>query len=306
MSYFLYMIGAILRRSVPVLASFLLGIALAVFLFTDYASIFFRNPFRYTILQQQYNSSAKYLIPKICYQTWRTKDPKELTDSTKDLILYNQKLNPDIDFQLWDDKDIEMFLKSEFPLNVFDAFKHINPAYGAAKADFFRYCILFKRGGLWLDIKSSFTTDHVFGKVIKPDDKSVLDIRRTEFEPYREKWNYGTYEQWCLAFSPGHPYLGYMIDRMVRSITSRIAIPLTTEAEGGAPRYPNKVQVLRVTGPDALAVAIHDAIVDHGILHREIDFKYWVIYSKTGKTNPEYKKNKIEHYLTLHDPFYVP
>lgn len=293
--------------------SFILGIGLTTLFFVENPTILNENTFSSYFLRNSnslgpfiHNKTATYLIPKVCYQSWKTKVPTELTDSTKELLRYNQLLNPDIDFQLWDDKDIDSFIQSEFPSSVYNSFKLINPSYGPARADFFRYCILFKRGGLWLDIKSAFTTADVFGNVIHSNDVSILDVRRIEFEPYRVKWNYGTYEQWCLAFAPNHPYLAYMIERMVRSISSRIDIPITSTSEGGAARYANKVKVLRITGPDAFAVAIHDAIVNHGLLHREIDFKNWVVYSKSGKENPEYKKNRIEHYLTLQEPFYLP
>ena len=67
----------------------------------------------------------------------------------------NKRLNPDIDFQLWDDDDIDKFILNEFPPEYYKAFKSINPNLGAAKADFFRYCILYKRGGLYLDLKSA-------------------------------------------------------------------------------------------------------------------------------------------------------
>ena len=42
----------------------------------------------------------------------------------------NKRLNPDIDFQLWDDHDIDDFISKEFPPEYYKAFKSINPSLG--------------------------------------------------------------------------------------------------------------------------------------------------------------------------------
>ena len=53
------------------------------------------------------------------------------------------------------------------------------------------------------------------------------------------------------------------------------------------------------TGPDALAVAIHDAIVDYGILHREVNYLKWVKYSREVIGNPEYEHLNLTHYQMM-------
>ncbi len=230
-----------------------------------------------------------FKIPKVCYQTWSTKNIDDLTPTTRRLLLKNKHLNPDIDWQLWDDDDIDVFIKKEFPDHVYTAFKSLNPKVGPAKADFFRYCILYIRGGIYLDIKSSMKFSNIFGKIIRPDDEAILDVRRLDKEKFRSVWGYGTYEQWFLIFAPNHPYLKYMIDRMVRSITSKVEIVAT--------RFKDKI--LRLTGPDALAAAIHDAVVDVGVHHREVNYKLWLRYKSMGVGNPEYLHLKRNHYSSL-------
>ena len=248
-----------------------------------------------------YNESTVYKIPKVCYQTWVTKDHTKLTNITLEVLAENKRLNPDIDFQLWDDNDVIDFIKREFPGEVYESFITINPKYGAARADFFRYCVLYKYGGLYMDIKSHFRIKNIFGDIIQPEDECVLDLRKG-LETYRLLWNYWTYEQWVLAFAPGHPYLRRMIERMVRSIKEKVATPVAPTDEG--PAWAAKYQVMRVTGPDALAVAIHDAVIDYGVRHREVDYRKWVKYSKVGK-NPEYANLHVAHYNEVKDSFYV-
>jgi len=132
-----------------------------------------------------YNESTVYKIPKVCYQTWVTKDHTKLTNTTLEVLAENKRLNPDIDFQLWDDNDVIDFMKREFPGEVYESFITINPKYGAARADFFRYCVLYKYGGLYMDIKSYFRIKNVFGDIIHPDDECILDLRKG-LETYRK------------------------------------------------------------------------------------------------------------------------
>lgn len=256
-------------------------------------TLFFHTPENAEI---EVNITAVYKIPKVLYQTWFTKSLTELTNTTREVMMENKKLNPDIHFKLWDDADVEHFMKKEFTGEVYEAFKNINPKFGAAKADFFRYCVLYKHGGLYLDIKSQLRIPHIFGRIILPNDTCVLD-KRKKLEPFRQEWRYGTYEQWFLAFAPGHPYLKRMIERMVRSIREKVNIQVEGE-------HKVKYAVMRITGPDALAAAIHDAIVDVGLQHREVDYKQWVKYSKVVG-NPEYGHLKRVHYINVNDSFYL-
>ena len=156
-------------------------------------------------ISDRFNTQT-YKIPKICYQTWITKDKSKLSSFTLSLLEQNKNLNPDIEFQLWDDNDIDKFIKNEFTENVYLAYKSLNPIVGAAKADFFRYCVIYKYGGLYLDLKSTFKIPHIFGNIIYPNEEGVLDIRRSDKQSFREAWHYVSYEQWFLAFSPRHPY----------------------------------------------------------------------------------------------------
>lgn len=273
------------------LISFGIIITIATIAFT-YNSLFLKIP--QDDGDFKVNATAVYRIPKVCYQTWMTKNLDQISNSTKNVMQMNKKNNPDIEFQLWDDNDVDHFMATEFSGDVYNAFKSIHPAFGAAKADIFRYCILYKRGGLYLDIKSMFKVTYVFGRIIQPDDECILDIRK-QLERTRVKWGYSTFEQWCLAFAPGHPYLKNMIDRIVSSVKRRVQTP-SDPAE--YPGFAAKYRVMRITGPDALAVAIHDAVVEHGVRHREVDYRKWLQYSVV-KGNPEYKFVNKTHYGAL-------
>ena len=95
-------------------------------------------------LKRYYNP----VIPLNIYQTWHTKDLPPLMKNAVNKIIYN---NPRFNYQLFDDDDCRNFIKDNFDSSVLNAFDSLIP--GAYKADLWRYCILYKNGGVYLDIK---------------------------------------------------------------------------------------------------------------------------------------------------------
>ena len=256
----------------------------------------------YNLLLKPIVPKQKYIIPKICYQTWKTKD---LSDDIKMIIKHNKLLNMDIKFKLYDNHDIDSYIKKNFNHSIYSSFKKINPNYGAMKADFFRYCILYREGGIYLDIKSSFKCK-LFGNIIKPNDICILDTKKyiCNFIEWRDVLGYRTHEQWLLIFCKGHNYLKSMINIMVEAIDNYIEPPsfnmsrtFTTEITEA------KEKVLRLTGPDAFTVAIHKSIIFSGIQHREVNYKLIakLEHNKTVKNNI-YSDIKKTHYSMLNEP----
>ena len=95
-------------------------------------------------IKQHYNT----VIPLNIYQTWHTKDLPKFMKKTVDNIIKN---NPAFKHYLFDDNDCRNFIKDNFDVTVLNAFDSLIP--GAYKADLWRYCVLYKNGGIYLDIK---------------------------------------------------------------------------------------------------------------------------------------------------------
>jgi mannosyltransferase OCH1-like enzyme len=95
-------------------------------------------------IKYYYNS----IIPLNIFQTWHTKHLPPLMKQTTELI---QKNNPKFNYYLFDDNDCRDFIKDNFEEDVLNAFDTLIP--GAYKADLWRYCVLYKKGGIYLDIK---------------------------------------------------------------------------------------------------------------------------------------------------------
>jgi mannosyltransferase OCH1-like enzyme len=110
------------------------------------------------------------VIPLDIYQTWST---KELPPKMRECVEKLKKKNPEFNYYLYDDSDCRNFIKNNYSNEILNAYDNlIPPAY---KADLWRYCILYKNGGIYLDIK--FQCEPGF-KLIELVDKEYFVLDR--------------------------------------------------------------------------------------------------------------------------------
>jgi mannosyltransferase OCH1-like enzyme len=241
-----------------------------------------------------YNSVKNgFKIPNIIHMTFYNHNlPLEI----QKIILKNKQICNGCEFKFYDDNDCKYIIKTHFNDRIYSAYLNINDNYGAMKADFFRYCILYLMGGIYIDIKSSILFP-IF-KIIQKDDICVLDIPRNNLESWRI--NFPTYEQWLLIFAPNHPYLKTTILQMVNYIENRYEPKIL-----GIPELNTKSQILHVTGPDAFTKAVNETIKQQGkLLHSNIDYnQYFKICNGLSYKNM-YKINNKKHYSEINEPLY--
>jgi len=236
-----------------------------------------------------------YKIPNIVHYTFAsTILPKEICT----VIELNKQMCKGCNFIFYNDNDCDAFIKKYFNEKVYSAFDSINPVYGAMKADFFRYCVLYILGGIYIDIKSLIKTP-IFSLLTKADT-CLLDIPRTNLEPWRSVTG-ATYEQWLLIFSPKHEYLSEMIHQTTEYILSKY-IPQIK----GYSNLNTKQKILNITGPDAFAVAINKSIQKHNnqLLHRCIDYNKYFVISFGDAYKKMYYIHKKKHYSEMNEPLY--
>lgn len=87
-------------------------------------------------------------VPLDVYMSWGSYN---LPSGMKKTIEKNTILNPEFNFYIYDDKACRDFIIANFDPEVVDAFDVLIP--GAYKSDLWRYCILYKNGGVYMDIK---------------------------------------------------------------------------------------------------------------------------------------------------------
>ena len=232
----------------------------------------------------------QHKIPKIVDQTFMSKNlPSDIISIMND----NKKMCPDYTFLFYDDHDCDSFIKNNFDSYTYRAYTSINPVYGAMKADFFRYCILYKNGGVYLDIKSKIIQP--LNKLIQEKDECLLDVPRS-IESWRKKSP--TYEQWVLMFAPRHPYLLEVIRTMVSLIHAKYEPTIENINV-----LTTKQKILHVTGPDMFSRCIHHYLKHHKILHRNIDYCKWFLWCSSNYIKM-YRMNKKLHYSEYKEPLY--
>jgi mannosyltransferase OCH1-like enzyme len=88
------------------------------------------------------------VIPLKIFQTWHSKElPPDMKAATEQL----QAQNPEFEYHLYDDEMCRDFILKNYDADVLYAYDKLKP--GAYKADLWRYCVMYKYGGVYLDIK---------------------------------------------------------------------------------------------------------------------------------------------------------
>lgn len=181
-------------------------------------------------------------IPKVIHQTFKT---SKLPYITRWQISRLRKNNPDYTYEFYDDNRIEAFLEKEFPAETVELYRRIN--IGAAKADFFRYAVLIKKGGIYLDIDSSIRGS--LNNFIQPADIAVISHER----------NPGLFVQWALVYAPNHPFLIKTLELVLDNIRRN--------------KYPHDVH--KMTGPQIYTDGINQSLQENpGIPHRILGTDY--------------------------------
>lgn len=190
-------------------------------------------------------------IAKVIYQTFPTKElPPELERNVEHI----RSMNPGWTHVLFDDQDIVAFIQREYGSEILAYYLRINPNYGAARADLFRYLLIYRMGGVYLDIKSRMTRP--LDEIIREDDRFLLSnwgdynlVLHHELSDIPR----GEFQNWHIIAVAGHPFLKAVIDAVLAKIDS-----YRPWLHGVG-----KNAVIRVTGPIAYTLAINPLLSQH-------------------------------------------
>ena len=175
-------------------------------------------------------------IPKTIYQTWHSRTlPQKMADCVERL----KRDNPEFEHHLYDDTECRAFIAENFDRSVVEAYDVLIP--GAFKADLWRYCVLYKKGGVYLDIKfqcepgfslkeltkddETFILDRPYGDLSLPIDVNLALLNSPTFydmlhEQTSNTWKnkqIGLYNA-VMASSPDNPVLYECIQRVVKNV----------------------------------------------------------------------------------------
>jgi mannosyltransferase OCH1-like enzyme len=195
------------------------------------------------------------LIPRVIHQTHDL--PFEmLADQYKRNTRRFLRDNPTFEYRYYSATHVETFIRARYGKKMLAIYRSIDPAYGPARADLFRYLLLYEEGGVYLDMKSGPTAP--LDATIRDTDEFLLSnwcegaCGRTHWESFVHT-GFGEYQQWWIACRPRHPFLRAVIDRCVQNIREYAYDPDDRATFG-------KLGVLVLTGPIAYTRAIHPLV----------------------------------------------
>ncbi len=236
-------------------------------------------------------------IPKIIHQTYKSAQlPTDIQIIVSDLIANN----PDWEYRFYTDDDILAYITTHFDARTLEAYQRINPVYGAAKADLFRYLVLYREGGVYLDIKS--TCIYPLSTVIRPEDKFIVTQWQNEvgqkdegtglFLYFTQKLNitHGEYQQWFIICEQHSPVMKHVVDTVIENILTYRPWHYGFHCYG-------KRGVLSVTGPIAYTKAVHEIQSYHPIRFERYDKDIGFVYSAL-KSNREHTRVLANHYAS--------
>jgi len=196
------------------------------------------------------------MIEKNIFQCYWNRSGNPLIN---DLINKHKSMNPDYNYYLYDDKEMDEFVNKYYNGEISECYNKLNIT--VAKSDFWRYLVLYKYGGVYLDMDSSI--EKPLNELIKEEDQAIIT---EENNPYK-------YVQWALIFSKEHPILKKTIELVCDNIKNN--------------RFPHNI--LKMTGPYVYTNAINE-------FHHEL-FNCELNRERKRETDVTYNKNNISYRL---------
>ena len=175
-----------------------------------------------------------------------------------------REMNPDYEFKLFTDEEIDTFVKTEFPGEIADCYNRLNII--VAKADFWRYLILYKYGGIYLDIDSAI--EKPLRELIHEEDEAILSAEQNHFK----------FVQWSLMFTKEHPILARTIQFVVENIQKN--------------SFPN--DICSMTGPN---------VFTKGVLYTHYELFGTILDNRTftNETDTTFEKDGISYRVKGYD-----
>jgi mannosyltransferase OCH1-like enzyme len=163
------------------------------------------EPIEYIKTLNVTKTNSPGIIPLNLFLTWNTNN---MPSKMKKSVEFVKASNPEFNMYIYDDNECKNFLKKYFKQDIVDAFDSLIP--GAYKADLWRYCILYKYGGVYQDIKFQPVDNF---KYIDMVDKEyfVRDIKES---------GEGIYNA-LLICAPENPILGKCILQIVQNVENK-------------------------------------------------------------------------------------
>lgn len=151
-------------------------------------------------------------VPLVIYRSYLTRDStsNEIPVDMKAAVDKTISMTPEFDNYFSSDSDCLAFIQENYEPNVANAYRSLKPA--AFQSDLWRYCILYKKGGVFIDIKMELHLPLI--EILKEYPK-IFNGNIPEANPKDQVHNV------FMSSPPGNPVFKACIDEIVESCKSR-------------------------------------------------------------------------------------
>jgi hypothetical protein len=248
----------------------------------------------------------KRRIPPTIWQTWSS-EPAPGTLLARQVRTLKAR-NPSHAYNFVDDNAQAAFMRAEFKGPVADAYFTIDASNGAARADLWRYCILYKAGGWYVDLDVGCRSP--LHELHAPDDVLAFSYERARFPRKvpaalgcvaprafhrnvsdllhtRSFFAKRAVAQNVIGAAKGSPAMLAVINRVVASLNEVSKAPawrseancrdahfVLTKRDAAKNHTWTWLRTIWLTGPFALTVALHEHVRRHpadAALYRTFD-----------------------------------
>ena len=179
-------------------------------------------------------------LPKNIFQTWEDND---FPTGMRKAMQSWQDLNPEWNYFFFTKEDRRAFIQAYFSKEILDAYDDLLP--GAYQADLWRYCVLYRYGGIYIDTK--FTLHEPIDVWLQSDTNCIF-VK----DKFKKRAHKAYILQGFIVATAKHRVLKEAIDRSVRNIKN----------------HDYGLDVLSITGPGVMGESVN-AILGRPI-HNEI------------------------------------
>lgn len=245
-------------------------------------------------------------IPKIIHQIY-LQGESQIPNNIKKSINELRQRNPGWQYHLYDEVQIINYIQKYYGETTLNTYLLINENYAAARSDFFRYLLMYREGGVYLDLKSSCAFP--FDEILHEDDEFIICGWENEVGQKYQGYGInkhlkflknGEYQQWNIITQPHSPFLKAVIDEVTFRIHDYTPMKYHVGRKG----------VLSTTGPVPYSIAIEKAKKNQKLKYRYERFaeQFGLIYINTDttainknhyrlQTNPVVKLSKLNYLL---------
>jgi len=136
------------------------------------------------------------MIPKNIYRAWQTQTfHKKVEKRIKKTI----RINKEYSHVIFTEPQRDDFVYANFEGSITEAYQQLNNV--VAKVDLWRYLIIYKHGGVYLDMDASI--ERPISTFISDDDQAVISAETNE----------NLFLQWALFYKKEHPIIKFRLSK---------------------------------------------------------------------------------------------